>query len=69
MCSAMLSSTNVIELKCGCKLHKPKTIRMPVLEARLGDLRVKVLRATGCFTVVVKVDLVKDEELTGRTER
>ena len=76
----MLSSTNVIELKCGCKLpfvtdacvgqkHEPKPIRMPVLEGRLGDLKVKVLRDTGCSTVVVKADLVKDEEISGHTER
>ena len=39
---------------------------MPVVTGRVGDKSVSVLRDTGCSGVVIKRDLVTEEELTGR---
>jgi len=34
----------------------------------MGDKSVSVLRDTGCSTVIVKSNLVNDDQMTGRTE-
>ena len=39
---------------------------MPVVTGRVGNKSVSVLRDTGCSGVVIKRDLVTEEELTGR---
>ena len=39
---------------------------MPVVTGRVRDRSVSVLRDTGCSGVVIKRDLVVEEELTGR---
>jgi len=41
---------------------------MPVCIGLMGDQSVSVLRDTGCSTVVVKRELVDDEQMTGGTE-
>lgn len=43
--------------------------KMPVRKGLVGDKLVQVLRDTGCSTVVVKRDLVKQNDLTGRTRK
>ncbi|XP_049517462.1 uncharacterized protein LOC125943110 [Dermacentor silvarum] len=40
---------------------------MPVLAGKLGDKQITVLRDSGTSTVIVRRDLVQDEELTGET--
>ena len=40
---------------------------MPVVKGQIGNTLVETLRDTGCSTVVVKRDLVKDDELTGKS--
>lgn len=42
---------------------------MPVLSGYVGDNFVKVLRDSGCSGVVVKRELVKDSELTGKIQK
>ena len=39
---------------------------MPVVTGRVGNKSVSVLRDRGCSGVVIKTDLVTEEELTGR---
>ncbi|XP_061195768.1 uncharacterized protein LOC133203996 [Saccostrea echinata] len=41
---------------------------MPVLMGYVGESYVKVLRDSGCSGIVVKLDLVKDTELTGKLQ-
>ena len=62
---------NEMELVCGCKLpvvactsHTRENL-MPVVEGFIGEKKVRVLRDTGCSTVVVRTDLVKPEQFTG----
>ncbi|XP_042149961.1 uncharacterized protein LOC120847418 [Ixodes scapularis] len=40
---------------------------MPVVEGRLGEHKITVLRDTGCNTVVVRKELVPRESLTGKS--
>jgi len=40
---------------------------MPVSEGRISGKFVKLLRDTGCSTVVVKRGLVSEDQLTGKT--
>ncbi|XP_075726234.1 uncharacterized protein LOC142767871 [Rhipicephalus microplus] len=40
---------------------------MPVMAGKVAGRRVDVLRDTGCSTVIVRRDLVRDDELTGQT--
>ena len=48
-----------------CEVHNA---RIPVCIGLMGDQSVSVLRDTGCSTVVVKRELVDDEQMTGGTE-
>ena len=43
--------------------------RMPVAEGLVEGTPVKVLRDTGCSTIVIRKALVPDDKLTGREER
>ncbi|RUS83508.1 hypothetical protein EGW08_008758 [Elysia chlorotica] len=42
-------------------------LRLPIMRGFVGDKPVEVLRDTGCDGVVVRRDLVSDDQLTGRT--
>jgi len=63
-----------LTLDCGCKLPvvadacQVHNERMPVCIRLMADQSVSVLADTGCSTVVVKRDLVDDEQMTGGTE-
>jgi len=46
-----------------------KSINMPVSDGLLENQPVKVLRDSGCSTVVVRRSLVSEDKLTGREER
>ena len=46
-----------------------KNVHMPVSEGLLEDQPVKVLRDSGCSTVVVRLSLVPEDKLTGQEER
>ena len=46
-----------------------KLSKMPVAEGAVEGTPVKVLRDTGCSTIVVRSALVPDDKLTGRVER
>ena len=72
-CNAMLGTD--VELKCGCTapvlaeacdLISRLKAKMPVAEGKLGGSPVKVLRDTGCSTIVVKRGLIADDKLTGK---
>jgi len=71
-CHAMLASE--LTLECGCKLPivadacQVHNERMTVCIGMMGGHSVSVLRDTGCSTVVVKRELVDDEQMTGGTE-
>jgi hypothetical protein len=63
-----------VKLACGhilpliggaCKVCE----QMPVLKGYVGDRLVNVLRDTGCSGVVVKRELVEDEQLTGNFQK
>jgi len=63
-----------LEFKCGCFVPviadacRLGNEKMPVCEGKMGDKTISVLRYTGCPTVVVKRDLVTDDQLTGNYE-
>ena len=73
-CNAMLSER--VRMKCGCELpvvadacmiaEKVKD-NMPVMDGQLDGRKVRVLRDSGCSTVVVRRELVPDDKLTGKT--
>jgi len=71
-CHAMLASE--LTLECGCKLPvvadacQVHNERMPVCIGLMGDHSVSMLRDTGCSTVVVKTELVDDEQMAGGTK-
>ena len=72
MCNAMIGTE--ITLECSfvapalaCDLAKRVTAKIPVVDGKLNGCEVKVLRDTGCSTIVVNRSFVKDDELTGRT--
>jgi len=71
-CHTMLASE--LTLECGCKLPlvadacQVHNERMPVCIGMMGGQSVSRLRDTGCSTVVVKKELVNDEQMTGETE-
>jgi len=71
-CQTMLASE--LTLECGCKFPvvadacEVHNERMPVCIGLIGDQTVSVLRDTGCSAVVVKRELVDDEQMTGGTE-
>jgi len=62
-----------------CGLHHPvitdtcqsncKNSNMPVVDGFLEDQPVKVLRDSGCSTIVVRRSLVSEDKLTGQEER
>ena len=65
-----------VELKCGCTapvlaeacdLVSHIKAKMPVSNGKMNGQDVKVLRGTGCSTVVVKKGLVPEDRLTRRT--
>ena len=67
---------NKVRLECGhelpvinglCKNGMGKS--MPVVQGVLNGKVVTVLRDTGCSSAVVRQELVKDEQLTGRIQR
>ena len=67
---------NKVRLECGhelpvinglCKDGMGKS--MPVVQGVLNGKLVTVLRDTGCSSAVVRQELVKDEQLTGRIQR
>ena len=69
----------VVELKCGCVLPVIPDVclmmrdtyvngGMNVAKGYINGKEVKVLRDTGCSTVVVKRSLVQREQLTGKEE-
>lgn len=69
-CNALIA--DVFELKCGCKIpvvadacRVAMRDNMPVSEGFINGQAVKVLRDSGCSTVVVKRDLVSEDQLTG----
>jgi len=77
VCNALLAPQ--VELKCGCRLpviaeacrrkHDVTEIsNMPVTSGQLYGNVVRVLRDSGCSTVVVKRDLVPEECFTGEYE-
>jgi len=63
-----------LTLECGCKLPvvadacQVHNETMPVCIGMTGGQSVSILRDTGCSTVVVKRELVNNEQLTGGTE-
>jgi len=71
-CHAVLNAE--VTLECGCKLPVIADVcqsykeRMPVGIGMIDDRNVSVLRDTGCSTVVVKRDLVNEDQMTGGTE-
>ena len=42
---------------------------MPVVEGYMNDIKVNVLRDSGCSSVVVRRDLVKSEHMTGESQK
>ena len=65
---AMLSCGCIVQfLAEACSLSRRPDSKMPVAEGKLFDKTVKVLRDTGCSTVVVRRSLVPDSCLTGET--
>ena len=73
-CGAMLDTE--VTLSCGCtvpliaeacSLGRQHGSKMPIAEGTLFDKPVRVLRDTGCSTVVVRRSLVPDSCLTGET--
>ena len=46
-----------------------KSSKMPIAEGSVEGTAVKVLRDTGCSTIVVRRALVPDDKSTGRVER
>ena len=58
-----------MELKCGCTFlmiadactSQHSTTQMPVMEGKMGDRHVSVLRDTGCSAVVVAIVGMSDE--------
>jgi len=62
-----------------CGLHHPvvadacllqdKTYPMPITDGTVKGKPAKVLRDTGCSTVVVRRSFISDEKLTGQEER
>lgn len=74
-CNACDLISNEVILPCGRRMpviadacHQGRTLNMPVADGTLQGKPVRVLRDTGCSTVVVKQDLVPAEQLTGETE-
>ena len=65
-----------VKLSCGCtvpliaeafSLKKTHSSKMPIADGKLFGHTVRVLRDTGCSTVVVRRSLVPDSCLTGET--
>jgi len=76
VCNAMISTEVMLECGCvapvlACDLahheSRLKGLKMPVVDGKLNGCEVKVLRDTGCSTIVVNRSFVKDDVLTGRT--
>jgi len=71
-CHAMLASE--LTLECGCKLPvvadacQVHNERIHVCIGLMGGQSISVLRDTCCSTVLVKRELVDDEQMTVRTE-
>lgn len=50
-----------------CVLSSQETVKnMPVVKGKIGEVIVDTLRDTGCSGVVVKRELVEDDQLTGK---
>jgi len=65
-----------IEMKCGCVLPvvadacmiaEKVNDKMPMMDERLDGMKVRVLRDSGCSTIVVRRELVPEDKLTGKT--
>ena len=74
-CNALLCPE--FNLECGCKvpviaeacnISRQAKLVMPVVQGRLNGQDVSVLRDTGCSTVVVRRDLITDDQLTGQSQ-
>ena len=46
-------------------LYLEEGVKMPVVKGKIGDKTVDVLRDFGCSSVVVKNELVSEEQYTG----
>ena len=71
-CGAMLEPEAMLSCGCvvpfiaeACSLGRTHNAKMPIAEGHLFDQKVRVLRDTGCSTVVVRRSLVPDDCLTG----
>ncbi|XP_033756184.1 uncharacterized protein LOC117338928 [Pecten maximus] len=51
-----------------CYVKIPKSDEMPVVDGRVDESPVSVLRDTGCSGVVIKRSLVGEEQMTGETQ-
>jgi hypothetical protein len=47
----------------------PSETSMPVVKGSFGDKLVTVLGDTGCSGAVIRKDLVREDQLTGATQR
>ena len=71
-CNAMKATE--VKLECGCTFPVIADAcctgkgNMPVSEGYVNGEKVSVLRDTGCSTVVIRRDLVRDEQWTGKEE-
>lgn len=68
-CCVTLSNGDKIPVVNAAMGRAPKFLveNMPVVEGRLGDHKISVLRDTGCNTVVVREELIPQENLTGKS--
>ncbi|XP_064470265.1 uncharacterized protein LOC135385018 [Ornithodoros turicata] len=73
---ALCLDEGFVELKSGMKIpviqaavtgpqESYRINKLPVTEGRLGDKAITVLRDTGCNTVIVRRNLIGEDELTG----
>jgi len=73
-CGAMIEPEVMLPCGCvvpiiteACSMGRRTGVKMPIAEGKVFDKPVKVLRDTGCSTVVVRRSLVPDNCLTGDT--
>jgi hypothetical protein len=57
------------DLPCVGGSSVPSEINMPVVKGSVRDKLVTVLRDTGCSGAVIRKDLVREDQLTGTTQR
>ena len=63
-----LKNGETIKVLNGAGVNAELKDKMPVVTGRVERKTVEVLRDTGCSGVIVRRDLVKEEEITNRTE-